>query len=377
MKNRIILLLLVSVMLLGALPWGANPYGVGAWGGASPWNANQATSFSPLDIPNGVYYAPLGEDYEVLGATTVTNGDFGSAVGWNVGGGWAIAGGVATATNTANDVDQASVVTVGSRYRVTYTISSYSAGSVRVLLGTTALTARSANGTYAEDGTAAGTTSLFINGVTGDSFTGVIDNISVRKLTTQDLVAGNNGTFPNGISYSTDRLGRANRAMSFNAINQYITLGDVLDQGTNDFSVGVWFNVGSVSGADSYTGLLGKGVGTTGYAFSLGGTKNTGKVRALIQELAVTASSYTGVLTPGTWYYIFVTYDRSGDQVVYVNNVEVDRDATIANDIDSADPFLIGTDKLNRYIDGDMSDIILIERVATASERTSLYEEVY
>lgn len=50
-----------------------------------------------------------------------------------------------------------------------------------------------------------------------------------------------NGTVA-GAVLTTDRFGAANRAYSFDGVNDSITIGDVLDIGLSDFSFGGWFN---------------------------------------------------------------------------------------------------------------------------------------
>ncbi|MDF3023668.1 MAG: Flp pilus assembly protein TadG [Alphaproteobacteria bacterium] len=67
-------------------------------------------------------------------------------------------------------------------YEVTYTLSSRSAGSVRVSVGGDLTTARSVNGTYTETIQAgSGSTVAF---TTSDGFVGSVDNLSVRHVTT-------------------------------------------------------------------------------------------------------------------------------------------------------------------------------------------------
>ncbi|MEN6644286.1 MAG: hypothetical protein ABFE08_17745 [Armatimonadia bacterium] len=126
----------------------------------------------------------------VLGSELVTNGDFASATGWTVGTNWAIIGGAATATaavyNTDN-LDTSVTLTAGRTYKLTFSISGYSAGSLRLdVVGTQSVITGSvtANGSYTYYFAAAsgGAKTFRFTGSTGTAFTGSIDNISVREL---------------------------------------------------------------------------------------------------------------------------------------------------------------------------------------------------
>ena len=96
------------------------------------------------------------------GAELVTNGTFDTDSGWNKGSGWTISGGKANASSATSDFTQTISYTLGKTYRISYTISNYSSGSVRTLLGAyIAGTTRSSNGTYIEDITRQGFAFIF------------------------------------------------------------------------------------------------------------------------------------------------------------------------------------------------------------------------
>lgn len=121
----------------------------------------------------------------------IANGTFGSSTGWALGTGWSVAGGVLVATAVAAAGSPAASTTYaqtplaqGAFYNVTYTISGFSAGSVRFQFtggATVNGTARGANGTLTETvlATAPHTGFQFI---AATDFTGNIDNLSVRRV---------------------------------------------------------------------------------------------------------------------------------------------------------------------------------------------------
>ena len=124
---------------------------------------------------------------ESLSAELVTNGDFTVATGWTVGTGWSVGSGVlqgsaATANTYSNAVGG---LTKGRTYSITFTISNYVAGTASINLGGYDETSgRSANGTYTEvlniATTFATNNLIYIRGLA--SFTGSIDNVSVREV---------------------------------------------------------------------------------------------------------------------------------------------------------------------------------------------------
>jgi len=125
-------------------------------------------------------------------ANQVINNGFDNTNAWTLGTGWAISGGVATKTpGSATDIEQTLPTDSGVAYRVTFTVTSVSGGSVRVVLkggGPDVLgTPRSAAGTYTEILISNGNTTLALRA--DASFAGAIDNVSLT-LMNPPLLAG-------------------------------------------------------------------------------------------------------------------------------------------------------------------------------------------
>lgn len=120
----------------------------------------------------------------VTGPNLVSNGTFDADTGWTKGTGWTIGSGVASAaaaTANLSNTGYATALTAGV-YRVEFTISNYSGGSIRpILAGGTAVNGsfETANGTYVQ--TLTNVDNLYIRfGTSG--FTGDIDNITVEEV---------------------------------------------------------------------------------------------------------------------------------------------------------------------------------------------------
>ena len=145
----------------------------------------------PDNLDSGVpkYWAPgvfrLSPEQEHLRSATelITNGNFtGDADGWTLGAGWTYGtNAVDRAAAAATDLEQDFSGTVGTEYRVIFTISNYVAGTLTPYIGTAAGTAVSADGTYTQTITAAG--SGVLKFTPDASFDGTIDSISVLEMT--------------------------------------------------------------------------------------------------------------------------------------------------------------------------------------------------
>ncbi len=133
-----------------------------------------------------------GQYTTTLGSELVTNGTFtGSAAGWTLGGAWAYG-----ANNVVKNADGTSTLlqsisaTVLTAYRITFTISGWSVGSVTPSLGGNAGTAVNADGTYTQFVWAASlpNTDLVFTPTNTSRFT--IDSVSVKAILTTAYVIG-------------------------------------------------------------------------------------------------------------------------------------------------------------------------------------------
>ena len=152
-----------------------------------------------------------------LGSETIINGTFDTDSDWIKGSGFSISGGVAScdgtqtaATNLHNSAGNGLVD--GKTYRVEYTITSYSAGSVRVKAGNTGYGVyRSAAGTYVEHLVAGVSTFPTVQFNADSSFVGSIDNVSCKEMDVADF------NFYRGTNLTATRVGK----------DGYIEIGNV------------------------------------------------------------------------------------------------------------------------------------------------------
>ena len=131
---------------------------------------------------------------EFSGSELVTNGGFATDTDWTKGTGWTIDAVTdftadCDGTQTADsDLSQASVMTVGETYVITYTVSGYSAGNVCAVAGAAEGTDRSADGTYTEIITCTTSGTLAIRADL--DFVGSVDDVSATLVSTLEAGQG-------------------------------------------------------------------------------------------------------------------------------------------------------------------------------------------
>ena len=129
----------------------------------------------------------LNGDYEELGSELVTNGDFATDSNWTKGTGWSIGGGVAISDGSSgySFLQQTSVnILNGKTYKISYSVTSYTSGSVEVGVGGTSNNniQRNSVGDFVEYHTSNGTNLTIIS----RNLIGSIDNISVKQVDPND-----------------------------------------------------------------------------------------------------------------------------------------------------------------------------------------------
>ena len=151
--------------------------------------ADVAETFSVPSGANRVIFASTGDfhaqPFTTAPADIVTNGAFASDTGWTKGTGWTIAAGVGTsdASQTGNaELEQAPTTTLieGQAYLVTFTVTAYTAGNVRVNLGGGLGTNRASAASFSEVIIAGATANI---GLRADlDFAGSVDNLVVTPV---------------------------------------------------------------------------------------------------------------------------------------------------------------------------------------------------
>jgi len=160
----------------GGTPQSLAPYSPLAWWRMGDYDVGY--------IGNG--YGVITDQMDTaLGSDLITNGGFDTDSDWTKGDGWTISDGVASSDGSqsaSSDLYQnAGLGADGTPYQVTFTVSNYSAGNVRAVVGGSNPTIwRSANGTYTERIWVRNGPNFYMQG--DANFIGSIDNVVVKKI---------------------------------------------------------------------------------------------------------------------------------------------------------------------------------------------------
>ena len=192
----------------------------------------------------------------LYGSELVTNGDFATDSNWTKGTGWSISSGTANANSASSSYFYQNIneLGVGKTYKVTYTITSYTSGSVVAgigdLLGNRGVT-RNAIGTYTDTITFVNNTAnSYFGFFATSSFIGSIDNVSV----VEDL----SGDFTFSRSSAATRVNAQGLVENVQIISsELVSNGNFSQIGTEEVSNGNFSQEGSelVTNGDFSNGL--------------------------------------------------------------------------------------------------------------------------
>jgi len=138
---------------------------------------------TPNGYKAGTLYGVLPVPTE--GSELVVNGDFATDSVWNKGSNWTIGSGLATRTSgVTSNISQVISGIGGKLLKVSYTVSSYGGGNIGASPNGSDFNANTGNGTFTDYITPTGN-NLYIRA--SYSFSGSIDNVSVKEFTASDM----------------------------------------------------------------------------------------------------------------------------------------------------------------------------------------------
>jgi len=290
---------------------------------------------------------------DVLSTDLVTNGTFDTDSDWTKGAGWSISGGTLNASAATATAYQSTILTEDKPYRIIYSITEYTSGTVRVKAGNSGSgTIRSAAGTYEETLICLSGTNLVFDGIT--AFTGKIDNVIVYELMPEPIIT----------STEVFKVGDA-RAMLFNKVDSEIDCGDPHDL-TGDISVAVWAKPYSMGEND-----VGRFMDNSKFLFFL---LTTNRIR-LRSDGSTSASSGTDIWIPNEWAFIVVTRTSAGLTNFYGNGVLSGvADQTSGTPEAGTTNLIIGNNFAgSATFDGYMADLRVYDGILSVEEISQMY----
>ena len=202
-----------------------------------------------------------------------------------------------------------------------------------------------------------------------------------------DVIGGNDATLynndPGDISVNT-REGKYGSGIWFDGVDDYADAGDVLNMGTDDWTVSAWIkpegcDASEMAIVDKRNNLPGE----DGYGLRLDCGTSAIYVEALFGAAAASTYQPTGTtdLTPrlGEWIHVAATWDRDGDITLYLDGQEegsLDISAEDGFDVQNTLSMQLGNVPAGAasYYDGVIDDIRVYNRALPQSDVEALYQ---
>jgi len=327
---------------------------------------------SPAIVRDGLVLCLDAGAVRSYAGNLVTNGAFDADSDWTKGTNWTIGSGAASHTaSSSSDLTQAvSELVEGKSYVCTYTISSYSAGDVRLVLGGTNGTYRGVTGgaqTWRETLTC-GSTDSNVKFYGHTAFVGSIDNVIVQEATWSDLSGNfNNGTLVNEPVFSAESGAGGTKSFDFDGSSDYIDCGTGFNH-TSNLTCEMWAKIdtGSCVMFAQWHNASNKrkwfiGVNSTNVWFYID-SAGSGTFTS------VDGGAYP---TDGEWHHYALVYTPSSSLVAYVDGESVGSDtSSVAASIYSSTDvnIYIGRSEAGEYWDGKIAIARMYTKSLTATE---------
>ena len=195
----------------------------------------------------------------------------------------------------------------------------------------------------------------------------------VSGTTAADSVGSNDGTMQSGLDAGNDNTaGIIGNALDFDdASDHYVDMGDVLNMGTNDWTIASWVKYQDTDGGF----MIAKDRGFQGgYASAVTWDEKfmcRFKEDAIADVRVETAASY---VQTNQWYHIACVYDRDGDLTLYIDGVQAaNSDISVGDGINRTDtiPLRLGRrDQAGDFeeLDAEIDDARIYNRALTADD---------
>lgn len=346
---------------------------------------------------------PLDEESEKVGSEIVTNGNFDTdTAGW--------VSNTATLAVVNNELQITSTGTYGwaqyylttvegKKYRLTFdywnTVGDEAAYSVfdntnsQWILLNTVLDDTQTSTKHSVDFTAGSISTRLILQADNNTDITYFDNVSIRELHTADKTPYSNHGTPYGTAYTTDRMGQADRAMSFNGSSDLVRIPDSPSLSpTVEMSAMIWVNGAAQAGKGILTNF---DVGTAQRAYiffstnlsphdkfrvyiSNNGTGNTGHRKDYNSSI---------VVLDNTWHLIGFTFNAGilklyADRVEDTNPTKTQDDAITTIHNSTADIMVgcyLSSDAPSGLFTGDLARPRMWNRSLTATEWALAFDQ--
>lgn len=226
---------------------------------------------------------------------------------------------------------------------------------------------------YTETAGGSGAYLIVESNTTQSSGTWYIDDVSVKELQTADSTPnGNHGTVY-GASYTTDRKGQSNGAMSFDGTDDYVDLGtSSVFNATTVLSASIWVKYGGTTGQHQF--YLCRGYDYTNKKGWNLYVSSSGTAELRMGNGSVISYQSFGAAQQDVWVNYAFTYDGS-TILTYKNGVYLDS-YSLSSPLQYYDQnFHIGNYGSGYNFKGSLSDVRIYDRVLSEDEVKQLYND--
>ena len=173
-------------------------------------------------------------------------------------------------------------------------------------------------------------------------------------------------------------------ALLFDGNNDYVTMTDVNDVGTSDFTISTWFRYSATE--NTLPQLVNKYNGGMGYGLEIvdDGSEDDGKIRAFIKNASarINALSTGATAKDGDWHHVVATWDRDGNLTVYLDGIagtSVSINTQSGDDIQNALAFVIGAENNHtaQFFKGFINDVAFWTVVLNEAQVQTLFIQGY
>lgn len=204
---------------------------------------------------------------------------------------------------------------------------------------------------------------------------------TVGKMTTTEYV--DSGLFAyawsDRASLFTPVTFNNNFSLDFDGVNDYVTLGDVLNYDRSTaFSISLWIKPQNVSATRYFIGKMTTDSASTGWRI---GHTSTGAITIQFRPAGqgFAGINFTTQLAAETWAHVVMTYNGASNangHKIYVNGA-LDPTTPGSNVYGyswaTASPLLIGSDRANSYFVGNIDEVAFYGKDLTAAEVSEIY----
>jgi hypothetical protein len=193
--------------------------------------------------------------------------------------------------------------------------------------------------------------------------------------TATDAMGAANGTYTNGpVINQTSGVKNADKAVSFDGVNDYVTFGDVYDEtGVAPFSMELWLKP-TTANQSTYRVILSKWSGGAGWALQIDPSTNRLEFARYAGGVNGQSVYSAGAVSFTTWSHVVVTYDGSTLKL-YVNGTQDDSRSATHSLPNSAQATTLGGDPTaGQYLPGLLDEVAIYGYALSATQVTEHYD---